>query len=88
MQSDQKLKKEREKKEREKKRKKEREKKREKKRERKKREREKKEKKERETKYLLTIILTGGSQVTLINPNFSEWKSVGLQLTIPMMYHT
>ena len=28
------------------------------------------------------------SQVTLINPNFSEWNSVGLELTIPMMYHT
>jgi len=26
--------------------------------------------------------------VTLINPIFSEWKSVGLELTIPMMYHT
>ena len=26
--------------------------------------------------------------MTLINPIFSEWKSVGLELTIPMMYHT
>ena len=54
------------------------------------REREKKKETERERdfKYLLTLILTGGSQVTLINPNFSEWKSVGLELTIPMMYHT
>ena len=25
---------------------------------------------------------------TLINPIFSEWKSVGLELTIPMMFHT
>ena len=24
--------------------------------------------------------------MTLINPIFSEWKSVGLELTIPMMY--
>ena len=45
---------------------------REKKRERKKREgereREKKTERERDFKYLLTLILTGGSQVTLINP--------------------
>ena len=26
--------------------------------------------------------------MTLINPLFSVWKSVGLELTIPMMYHT
>ena len=26
--------------------------------------------------------------MTLINPIYSEWKSVGLELTIPMMYHT
>ena len=26
--------------------------------------------------------------MTIINPIFSEWKSVGLELTIPMMYHT
>ena len=25
--------------------------------------------------------------MTLINPIFSEWKSVGLELMIPMMYH-
>ena len=30
----------------------------------------KKREREREFKYLLTLILTGGSQVTLINPNF------------------
>ena len=47
--------------------------------ERKKREREKK--RERDFKYLLTLILT----VLVSN---TEWKSVGLELTIPMMYHT
>ena len=26
--------------------------------------------------------------MTLINPNLSEWKWVGLEQTIPMMYHT
>ena len=26
--------------------------------------------------------------MALINPIFSEWKWVGLELTIPMMYHT
>ena len=26
--------------------------------------------------------------MTLINPIFSEWNWVGLELTIPMMYHT
>ena len=26
--------------------------------------------------------------MTLINPIFSEWKSIGLELKIPMMYHT
>ena len=35
-----------------------------------------------DVKYLLTLILT------LINPIFSEWKFVGLELTNKMMYHT
>ena len=26
--------------------------------------------------------------IQLINPIFSEWKSVGLEMMIPMMYHT
>ena len=26
--------------------------------------------------------------VTIINPIFSDWKSVGLELTISIMYHT
>ena len=39
-------------------------------------------------KHMLTLALGGGSQVTLINPIFSEWKSVELDLMIPMMYHT
>ena len=38
--------------------------------------------------YLLTIILTQRLEVTLINPILSEGKWVGLELTIPMMYHT
>ena len=33
--------------------------------------------------YRLTLYF-----VTLINPPFSEWKSVWLELAIPMMYHT
>ena len=33
--------------------------------------------------YRLTLYF-----VTLINPTFSEWKSVWLELAIPMMYHT
>ena len=53
----------------------------------KKKEREEK-KRKRDFKYLLTLILTGGSNVTLINPIFSEWKSVGHDLTIQMMYQT
>ena len=57
-------------------------------REKKEKKRQREKKRERDFKYLLTLILTGGSQVTLINPNFSEWKSAGLELTIPMMYHT